>query len=200
MSRERFVSPSGPFGESWPFTGVENGKAGMWIFLASDVILFGAFIGSYVFVRFASGWTEWHVIPHDPIPGLLNTYILLTSSFSVVLALVAAEKGSRDGVVASLLVTLLLGIGFLGNKAIEWKVLFGEGESLSAGIEASTFFLTTGLHAAHVVVGLLIAGVMIARARGGTYLEDDRPVEYFGLYWHFVDIVWLFLFPLFYIL
>jgi cytochrome c oxidase subunit I+III len=200
MARERFAGPESSYGEAWPFTGIDNMKVGMWIFLASDVILFGAFIGSYVFVRFSYGWLDWHVVPHDPIPGLMNTYILLTSSFSVVLALVAAEKGSRNGLVASLLVTLLLGIGFLGNKAIEWDVLYHEGEWLSTSIETSTFFLTTGLHAAHVIVGLAIATYMIVRAWNGAYLDDDRPVEYFGLYWHFVDIVWLFLFPLFYIL
>ncbi|WP_254545927.1 cbb3-type cytochrome c oxidase subunit I [Halomarina pelagica] len=200
LARERFHGPAGPFGESWPFARVENTKLGMWVFLASDVVLFGAFIGSYVFIRVAFGWQAWHVVPHDPIPGLLNTYILLTSSFAVVLALVAAEKGSRAGVVTSLLVTFLLGVGFLVNKGIEWYALYQEGEWLSTSIETSTFFLTTGLHGAHVVVGLLIVLYMIARAWRGAYLDDERPVEYFGLYWHFVDIVWLFLFPLFYIL
>jgi len=146
------------------------------------------------------GWVEWHGIVEDVIPGLMNTYILLTSSFTVVLALVAARKESRIGLVASLTATLLLGLGFLGNKAIEWNHLFHEGYGLSTGIEASTFFLTTGLHAAHVIAGLVITVYLIWRAWGGAYLGDDRPVEYFGLYWHFVDIVWLFLFPLFYIL
>jgi cytochrome c oxidase subunit I+III len=200
MARERFHGPEGPFGESWPFDGVENTKLGMWFFLASDVVLFGAFIGAYVFIRVAFGWDGWAVVPHDPLPGLLNTYILLTSSFAVVLATVAARKGSRNGVVAGLLVTLLLGVGFLGNKGIEWLELYHEGQWLGTSVETSTFFLTTGLHAAHVVVGLLIATYMLVRAAGGAYLDDDRPVEYFGLYWHFVDIVWLFLFPLFYIL
>jgi cytochrome c oxidase subunit I+III len=200
MARETFHAPTGPFGESWPFAAVENTKLGLWFFLASDVVLFGAFIGSYVFIRVAAGWQSWHVVPHDPVPGLMNTYILLTSSFAVVLAMVAARKGSRNGVVASLAVTLLLGVGFLGNKGIEWRVLYREGEWLSTSIESSTFFLTTGLHAAHVIVGLIIALYMLVRAWNGAYLDDDRPVEYFGLYWHFVDIVWLFLFPLFYIL
>ncbi|PSP97591.1 cytochrome C oxidase subunit I [Halobacteriales archaeon QS_5_70_17] len=200
MTRESFHGPSGPFGESWPFEGVENTKLGMWLFLGSDVVLFGAFIGSYVFTRVAYGWQAWHVVPHDPIPGLMNTYILLTSSFAVVLAMVAAQKGNRNGVVASLAVTLLLGIGFLGNKGIEWWELYHEGEWVATSIETSTFYLTTGLHAAHVIVGLIIAVYMLVRAWNGAYLDDDRPVEYFGLYWHFVDIVWLFLFPLFYIL
>nr|WP_250875585.1 cbb3-type cytochrome c oxidase subunit I [Halomarina rubra] len=202
MARESqtFHGPSGPFGESWPFARVENTKLGMWFFLASDVVLFGAFIGAYVFIRVAFGWSAWEIVPHDPIPGLMNTYILLTSSFAVVLAMVAAQKGSRNGLVVSLLVTLLLGVGFLGNKGIEWYELYHEGQWLSTSVETSTYFLTTGLHAAHVIVGLVIVCYMLVRAWGGAYLDDDRPVEYFGLYWHFVDIVWLFLFPLFYIL
>jgi cytochrome c oxidase subunit I+III len=199
---EPFDAPPGGDGEAWPFAGVENGKVGMWIFLASDVVLFGGFIGAYVFTRVASpaGWVGWEPVVQDPIPGLLNTYILLTSSFTVVLALVAAEKQSRWGVVTSLAATFVLGVGFLVNKGIEWDHLFHQGIWIADGVNASTFFLTTGLHAAHVIAGLVVTLFLIARAWRGAYLEDNRTVEYFGLYWHFVDIVWLFLFPLFYIL
>jgi cytochrome c oxidase subunit I+III len=197
---EPFTAFPGGEGEAWPFGGIENGKVGMWIFLASDIVLFGGFIGAYVFTRVAFGWTAWEPVPSNPIPGLMNTYLLLTSSFTVVLALVAAEKKHRWGVVVTLTATLLLGLGFLGNKAIEWSHLFHEGLWLSTNVRTSTFFLTTGLHAAHVIVGLFITLFLIARAWRGAYLEDNRSLEYFGLYWHFVDIVWLFLFPLFYIL
>jgi cytochrome c oxidase subunit I+III len=199
---EPFDAPPGGDGEAWPFAGVENGKVGMWIFLASDVVLFGGFIGAYVFTRVASpaGWVGWEPVVQDPIPGLLNTYILLTSSFTVVLALVAAEKQSRWGVVTSLAATFVLGVGFLVNKGIEWDHLFHQGIWIADGVNASTFFLTTGLHAAHVIAGLVVTLFLIARAWRGAYLEDNRTIEYFGLYWHFVDIVWLFLFPLFYIL
>ncbi|WP_336036613.1 cbb3-type cytochrome c oxidase subunit I [Halobacterium yunchengense] len=200
MASERFTGPEGPFGESWPFDGVDNTKTGVWIFLASDVVLFGAFIGAYVFLRYSVGWVSWEPIPGNVMPGLVNTYLLLTSSFAVVLALEAAERQSRWGVVASLATTLILGVGFLGNKAIEWNHLLHEGVWLSSNVRASTFFLTTGLHAAHVVTGLVVAAYMLARAARGAYLEDNAPIEHFGLYWHFVDIVWLFLFPLFYIL
>jgi cytochrome c oxidase subunit I+III len=187
--------------ERWPFAGVENTKLGVWIVLASDVVLFGAFIGSYVFVRFAFGWTEWHIIPHNSLPGLINTYLLLTSSFTVILALVAARRNSRKGLLASLTATLLLGIGFLINKGIEWQELLHEGIWIDSNVRASTFFLTTGLHAGHVLAGLVVTVYLIWRAYNGAYLDgDEGSVEYFGLYWHFVDIVWLFLFPLFYIL
>jgi cytochrome c oxidase subunit I+III len=209
MGREHFVGPGGGEGSAWPFEAVENTKLGVWIFLASDVVLFGAFIGSYAFIRVAHGWRDWHhLIPeaHVAFPGLVNTYLLLTSSFSVVLALVAAERGSRRGVLGALFATLALGVAFLVNKALEWQHLFHvhteafpEGWNLSTNVASSTFYLTTGLHAVHVAVGLLVTLYLLARAYRGAYLDDERPIEYFGLYWHFVDIVWLFLFPLFYI-
>ena len=200
FGRESFHTSEPDVAERWPFAGVERTKLGVWIFLASDVVLFGAFIGSYIFIRLGAGWMGWEPIPHDPVPGLVNTYLLLTSSFSVVLALVAAQKGNRTVLVATLSLTFVLGVGFLVNKGLEWVELFHEGITFSSGVQASTFYLTTGLHGLHVVLGLLVLGFLIVRALGGAYLEDERPVEYFGLYWHFVDIVWLFLFPLFYIL
>jgi cytochrome c oxidase subunit I+III len=141
------------------------------------------------------------------MPGLINTYLLLTSSFLVVLAMVAAERESKRGTVAALAGTFALGVGFLINKGIEWQHLFHihteafpNGWGLSTNIASSTFYLTTGLHGAHVIIGLIICAYMTVRAWNGAYQGDDRAIEYFGLYWHFVDIVWLFLFPLFYIL
>ena len=200
MGYENFTAHEGGFGETWPFGGVENTKMGMWVFLASDVVLFGAFIGAAIFLRVAYGWTQWNPVPHNPIPGLVNTYLLLTSSFSVILALVAAKKHSRKGIVASLVTTFMLGLGFLVNKGIEWLELFHEGIWLDSGVRESTYFLTTGLHMGHVIAGLLITAYLIWRAWNGAYADgSDETLEYFGLYWHFVDIVWLFLFPLFYI-
>ena len=212
MGLEPFHAPEEAIAERWPFGGVGKLKTGVWVFLASDVVLFGAFIGSYAFIRVAYGWTDWHhLIPeaHIVLPGLINTYLLLTSSFTVVLALVAAEKRSRAGVIAGLVATLALGVGFLVNKGIEWVHLFhvhsdafANGWQFSTNVASSTFYLTTGLHGLHVVIGLAITVYLIFRAAGGAYLgeEESGSIEYFGLYWHFVDIVWLFLFPLFYIL
>jgi cytochrome c oxidase subunit I+III len=214
MAREDFYvpEPNPELSEQWPFRGVQNMKLGMWMFLGSDVVLFGGFIGSYLFLRVANGWQDWHhFIPADHVvlPGLINTYLLLTSSFAVVLALVAAHKNSSKGVAASLGITWLLGVGFLVNKGIEWLHLFHvhtdafpEGWNVGTNVASSTFYLTTGLHGAHVIVGLIMLMYMIPRAWQGAYLDEkgEGILEYFGLYWHFVDIVWLFLFPLFYIL
>jgi cytochrome c oxidase subunit I+III len=214
MARQTFYvpEPEAAVTEQWPFETVENMKLGMWTFLGSDIVLFGGFIGSYLFLRVADGWQGWHhLIPADHVvlPGLINTYLLLTSSFAVVLALVAAHKNSSKGVAAGLSITWLLGVGFLINKSIEWLHLFHihtdafpTGWEVGTNVASSTFYLTTGLHGAHVIVGLIMLTYMIPRAWQGAYLDESGEgiLEYFGLYWHFVDIVWLFLFPLFYIL
>jgi cytochrome c oxidase subunit I+III len=209
---ESFSSPEPTLAEQWPFAAVGKWKLGMWMFLASDIVLFGAFIGSYLFMRVANGWHHWHeMIPeaHVVLPGLINTYFLLGSSFAVVIALEGAKRKNQRALIGWLAATIALGIGFLVNKGIEWNHLFNlhggafeGGWEITTNIASSTFYLTTGLHGAHVIVGLLIAMFLIARAWKGAYLgeENAETVEYFGLYWHFVDIVWLFLFPLFYIL
>jgi cytochrome c oxidase subunit I+III len=213
MGWESFHVPEPEIAAQWPYSKIENTKLGMWVFLGSDVVLFGGFIGSYLFLRVANGWQAWHdeLIPeaHTTLPGLINTYFLLASSFTVVLALVAARKHNRRALMGYLGVTFLFGVGFLVNKALEWIHLFNLHEGAFAGgwaldtnVASSTFYLTTGLHGAHVAVGLLITLFLLVRAYNGAYLgdEESETVEYFGLYWHFVDIVWLFLFPLFYIL
>ncbi|MFB6096771.1 MAG: cbb3-type cytochrome c oxidase subunit I [Haloferacaceae archaeon] len=202
FGRQRFQGPEGGLGEAWPFHDVEsNLKTGIWIFMASDVVLFGLVISAYVFSRAFFGWTAWHLIPEETLPGLVDTYILLGSSFSVILALVAAQKERRGGLIASMLVTMGLGLAFLVSHAIEWIPLLEEGVTPSSSIFASTYYLTVSLHALHVTIGLLLAAWIVVRAWQGAYLgeESAKPVEYFGIYWHFVDIVWLFLFPLFYI-
>jgi cytochrome c oxidase subunit I+III len=201
FGKEQFAAPEMAIADRWPFEGVDNTKFGVWVFLASDVVVFGAIIGAYVFMRLHTGWGEWTRVPFASWPGLLNTYILLTSSFTVVLALVMAERQNKRGLLAALSATLLLGLTFMGVKAYEYSVKFAAGEYWWYGIEYSIYYVTTGMHALHVILGLLIAGFMLYRIWSiDAYLEDHRPVEFFGLYWHFVDIVWVFLFPLFYLM
>lgn len=204
---EDFYAPPMEIANRWPFDNIEKNKLGMWFFLGSDVIVFGAFISAAVFIRINAGWDTWTPIP-DAIFGLVNTFVLLTSSFTVVLALAYARRGNRRGMMAGIAATFILGLTFLGVKAVEWweKVYIdgvyigGVAEGLPyTDVQASVYFVTTGLHGVHVVFGLLIAAFLFVRAYKGHYLQDDRPVEYFGLYWHFVDIVWVFLFPFFYL-
>jgi cytochrome c oxidase subunit I+III len=223
MGYESFAVPEPTVSQQWPFEDVTNTKLGMWTFLGSDIILFGALIGSYVFTRFEFGWLDWWEYAHDVgglthhpvLPGLINTYLLLASSFTVVLALAFARRGEGTFDLGGISIpNRLMSLGFMGttflgatlfllNKGIEWVDLyFHQGWTFNADTAASTFYLTTGLHGAHVVVGMLIMVFLMLRTYTGAYQgeENARTIEYFGLYWHFVDIVWLFLFPLFYIL
>ncbi|AGB16533.1 heme/copper-type cytochrome/quinol oxidase, subunit 1 [Halovivax ruber XH-70] len=201
LGTEQFEAPTMNVAERWPFEGIDTTKFGVWVFLASDVIVFGAAIGAYVFMRLWSGWGTFHTIPNYTWPGLLNTYVLLTSSFTVILALVMAERSNKKGVLATLGATIILGIGFLGIKGWEWAGKFADGDYWFSGLEYSMYYVTTGLHALHVIMGLLIGIFMLYRVYTiDAYLGDNRHLEYFGLYWHFVDIVWVILFPLFYLM
>ncbi|MFC6716412.1 cbb3-type cytochrome c oxidase subunit I [Natrialbaceae archaeon GCM10025810] len=201
LGRERFEAPTMPIAERWPFEGVDTTKLGVWFFIASDVVVFGAIIGAYLFMRIYFGWGEFETVPPSATIGLINTYVLLTSSFTVILALVMAERENKRGLLASMAATLLLGLTFLGIKAYEWGYEFSQGIFWYEELQYSMYFVTTGMHALHVTLGLLIAGFMIYRIVSiDAYLADHRPVEYFGIYWHFVDIVWVVLFPLFYLM
>jgi cytochrome c oxidase subunit I+III len=201
---EDFYAPPMEIANRWPFDNIEKTKLGMWFFLASDVLVFGAFISAAVFIRVNAGWRSWEALPAS-LPGLINTFVLLTSSFTVVLALVASRRRNRKGLMASIGATILLGLTFLGIKAWEWHhEIYDVGITLTQNpygppIQATVYYVTTGLHGLHVIIGLVVAVFLFVRAYQGYYLDDHRPVEYFGLYWHFVDIVWVFLFPLFYL-
>ena len=200
FGQEDFFAPPQAVANRWPFDNIEKNKLGVWFFLASDVVVFGAFLSAYIFIRIAFGWFAWEPVPTDPLPGLINTVVLLTSSFTVILALVAAERRNQKGLIGALSATFLLGFGFLAIKAWEWDYKYADGVTVSSGVRETVYFGTTGLHGLHVILGLILVLFLIARAARGSYLDDHRPVEYFGLYWHFVDIVWVFLFPLFYLM
>ncbi len=201
FARERFVSHEPQLGERWPFERVDRMKLAWWTFLASEIVLFGVLLSAYIYVRSATpGWPApgtlfdiWH--------GAVNTFILLTSSFTLVLAIAASRMGSRAGTLGFLGATMALGVAFLLNKYGEWAELFSHGVNFSTSIVSTSFFLTTGVHGAHVTAGLLALAYLISRALKGAYVrEGHETLEYFGYYWHFVDIVWVFIFPLFYLI
>lgn len=181
--------------------GVDTRKLGMWIFLASEVMLFTGLIGSYIVLRFGS--PEW---PHDSqhlvvAIGTLNTLVLIASSVTMILALAAHQKGERGKVSLFLLLTVLLGSLFLGIKVYEYGTKFSHGFFPSSSIFWSCYFTTTGFHGLHVLCGVLVNLWILGLSLIGRLPESKGIVlDVAGLYWHFVDIVWIFLFPLLYLI
>ncbi len=183
-------------------TGIPNGKLGMWVFLASEVMLFGGFISSYVILRTGSNFFP---IPARELLGVplatLNTFILISSSVTMVLALDAIQSGNKKGLVNYLKATLILGCCFLAIKSYEYPHKWHEGITLWGNLFGSFYFTLTGLHCLHVIGGLIFNFYILTQARKGAYSpENCERVEYAGLYWHFVDLVWVILFPIFYLL
>lgn len=185
--------------ETRAVTGIPTGKVGVWWFLASEIVLFGGLIGTYIMSRLGSaGWSE--MAAHLSVPiGTLNTFVLLTSSLTMVLAFAAAEEGEERGTRTWLFWTVLLGLAFLIIKAIEWGSEIGVGFTPTAGGFWSFYYVMTGLHALHVLGGVVVNFVLLLLAVMGLLGGREHRVELAGLYWHFVDIVWVFLFPLLYL-
>jgi cytochrome c oxidase subunit 3 len=203
----------------------EAAALGMWVFLASEVLFFGAVLTGFAVYRTTAGSAfpaaATHLMAHV---GAVNTAVLLTSSLTMALAVYAAHAGWRRGLRLFLALTLLLGATFLVIKGWEWYVEYEEGLVPRLNFDAAKwaqeaqeqghavnvrsmemffvfYFIITGLHALHMVVGLGVLSVLLALALRGRLLGPDyMPVEVSGLYWHFVDIVWIFVFPILYLL
>ncbi|MDX2168942.1 MAG: cytochrome c oxidase subunit 3 [Deltaproteobacteria bacterium] len=181
-------------------SGIPSGKLAIWWFLASETMTFGGLLGVFVLFRYAAG--GWH----EPAAHLhvwlaaTNTLVLLTSSYTMVRAHAAETAEDRRATQRWLFVTMGLGLAFLAIKAVEyaseWRAGFTPRSSLFWGF----YYGLTGLHAAHVLGGVIaLVALGIALARGRAWGAVRQRVEYVGLYWHFVDIVWIFLFPLVYL-
>jgi len=137
---------------------------------------------------------------HLSVPiGTINTFVLLTSSLTMVLAFAAAEKGDQKGMRTWLLLTVLLGLAFLIIKGFEWGSKIGAGFTPMAGSFWSFYYTMTGLHALHVLGGVVVNSILFLSALMGLLRGREHRVELAGLYWHFVDVVWIFLFPLLYL-
>jgi cytochrome c oxidase subunit 3 len=191
----------------------EANTLGMWLFLATEVLFFGALFVSYGVYRAAYpagfGAASEHL---DTIRGTINTVVLLTSSLTMALAVHAAEERDRRRMIMMMAATAALGLLFLGIKATEYYTEFEDqlipgllfvwegADAPQAQLFFTIYFIMTGLHALHMIIGLAILAVMILYGWRGGYEVDSMPVERFGLYWHFVDIVWIFLFPLLYLI
>ena len=182
-------------------TGIPNGKLGIWVFLASEVMFFGGLIAAYIVLR--SGHPHWpgpegHL---DARLGTLNTLVLICSSTTIVLALAAAKRGAKAAIRRWLLVTVLLGATFLVIKGFEYHAKFSHHILPSTNVFWSCYFVLTGFHALHVLGGIAFNLVVLAWTFDPvSWSARGHRLELAGLYWHFVDIVWIFLFPLLYLL
>jgi cytochrome c oxidase subunit III len=192
---------------------------GMWVFLVTEVLFFGGLFLVYAIYR---GWypAAFAAASHelDVTLGTINTAVLITSSLTMALAVRAAQLGQRKLLMVFLILTMILGAAFLGIKSLEYYHKFAEcpgaechvpGPAFQfekehvrhAQIFFSLYFVMTGLHALHMIIGLSIMTWMLAWAWNGTITKEYfSPIEISGLYWHFVDIVWIFLFPLLYLI
>ncbi|HTY76041.1 MAG TPA: heme-copper oxidase subunit III [Candidatus Nanoarchaeia archaeon] len=201
-AEEKFANSKEADEEKYPLESVPKEKLGLWVFLASEILIFGSLITAYAYVRVSSG--SWPVAAqtHNVLLGMTNTIILLTSSLTMILALYFIKAGNVSATKICLGSTFALGFAFLDIKlGFEWPELFSKGFTISSGLPASTYFVLTGLHAIHVAVGLVGVGYLVFRVNnGGLTSTNHGAIENVGLYWHFVDIVWMFLFPLFYLI
>ena len=172
---------------------------GMYLFIGSEIMLFGAFFTAYFFIRVVNG-VAWPTPPfHLPVyVAFLNTCILVTSSFTMHWALTSVKKNNPFGLRAGLLLTFLMGLTFLLTQILEYLRI---GFNTSDGAFPTIFFCLTGLHGCHVFVGLTILGFMTIRAfRGHFDAEHHHGVEIGGIYWHFVDLMWILVYMTVYIL
>jgi cytochrome c oxidase subunit III len=202
---------------------------GMWLFLLTEIMFFGGMFAAYLIYRnwyypaFAAASNTLSITL-----GAANTAILITSGFAMAMGVWCAETKRRKGLVWSLIFTIVFGVAFLGVKYFEYKEKFelhhvpGGDFSISAFVHPSAashepplapdmaektqiyfslYFAMTGMHALHMIIGLGLLVWLLIRAQQGAYTDGYvQPIEYFGLYWHFVDIVWIFLFPLLYLI
>jgi cytochrome c oxidase subunit 3 len=192
----------------------EAASLGIWVFLVTEMILFGGLFVAYTLyrIKFPAAFVECSKLM-DWRLGAFNTAILLTSSLTMAMAVHSAEEGGDRGTVGWICVTLILGLGFLGIKGFEYHQKFVEHlvpgpyfqlnsiHHREAQIFFSLYFGMTGLHALHMIIGLAVLSVIAAMAGAGKFSETySTPVHIAGLYWHFVDIIWIFLFPLLYLI
>jgi len=203
--RGRFSEPIEAVGEKWPFARLENVSLGMWFFIFGEIAFFGTLFGAYVFLRMNSLLTGF-VWPrpgevHNIFFGGFNTIVLLTSGLTMVFALTFARRGSYRGLQGSLVATFALGAFFMVNKAFEWRELFAGGFTFSTNTASSIYYVLTGVHGAHVVAGLTaLVYLMVKALKASSTTQAAGAVEIFGIYWGMVDAVWVFLFPLLYLL
>ncbi|MFN2590847.1 MAG: heme-copper oxidase subunit III [Actinomycetota bacterium] len=185
-------------------TGLSNTKLGMWAFLGSECLLFGALISTYILYRGRGPEGLPDAIPHNhyDIPYTsVSSFVLLMSSLTMVLALAAIQRGQHERLRTWLMATALLGMVFIAGQVYEFTAFVKEGLSIKSSPAASAFFTLTGFHGAHVTGGILMLLSLFGMSLDGRLpTERAEVVELVGLYWHFVDIVWIIIFTVVYLI
>ena len=182
-------------------TGLDNRKLMMWLFLASDCLFFGAFIAAYLLYRDRSLVGPYPSDLFDIPFTSVSAFVLLMSSVTMVLALSCIQRGDRRGMQVWLFTTAILGLLFIAGQAYEFTEFNHEGLDLSTNLFGTTFFVLTGFHGAHVTLGIVILlSLFVASLQGRIQQKDSLNIELAGLYWHFVDIVWIVIFTLIYLI
>ena len=206
------MSHAAALSTSRPMEGMKvyNLKLGMWVFLLSEVMFFSSLIGAYIILRFAhpEQWAEPNHVLNVPLTGF-NTFMLICSSVTMVKAFAAIEHGDQAGLRKWLIATIILGASFVGIQVYEYIKLAHHGfvpvaanyAAEGGPLYGTTFYTMTGFHGAHVTLGVLALIFTAVKAFRGKYSATDYGgVEIMGLYWHFVDLVWIILFTIVYLI
>ena len=188
-----------------PDTGLYNGKRGIWLFLASEVLLFGALFSTYVFLRMAApgAWPP-EGTPELNVPlAMINTFVLIGSSVTMVMCWVTLKENSFGKFRMYLAITIALALAFMVIKGIEYNGKLSHGAYPATNTFLAVYFTLTGLHGLHVIGGVVVLVYFLGPGAKMWRSEPERftnRIEVTGLYWHFVDLVWIFLFPVLYLL
>jgi heme/copper-type cytochrome/quinol oxidase subunit 3 len=182
-------------------TGLNTWKVGFWVFIGSETLFFGALISTYMVYRGQSVVGPYPLDVFDLALTTLSTFVLLMSSLAVVLALEFLQQGRRNLALFWTMAIIVLGAGFLGFQAYEFTHFYRVGLTLQGNLFGSTFFILTGFHGAHVTIGVIwLLFLWFDMYRGRLLPQDSLRLEIAGLYWHFVDIVWIVIFTLVYLM
>ena len=182
-------------------TGLSNEKLAMWAFLGSECLLFGALISTYFLYRGRSQTGPYPDDVYDIPYTSVSSFVLLMSSLTMVLALAAIQRGDHRRVRVWLLATALLGASFIAGQVYEFTSFIREGLTLKTNLFGSSFFVLTGFHGAHVTLGIvMLLSLWAMSMRGKLPQSKAETVEIAGLYWHFVDVVWIVIFTVIYLI
>jgi len=185
-----------------PYVEYSSSKLGMWLFLGTEILLFGGLFAAYAIFR--AKYPEMFAEQHEELNkqmGAINTCILIFSSLTMAMGVTAIKRGKQKLTAILLLVTIICGLGFGAVKYLEYSAKFSHHIYPDTSIFFSLYFLMTGLHMLHVFIGLLILATMFVLTLKGKFTaEYNTPVEVGGLYWHLVDLIWIYLFPLLYLI